>query len=156
GLSQDEVCAIARKEKASDPDLGVIVIDHLTALRLTGDRRLSWTKVVGEATKQFKNLAEELDVAVVLLAQLNRGVETRDDKRPTMADLRDSGEIEEHANEILFLYREEYYYPDKQGVKNVCEIHIAKQKQGPRGETAFVKFEPEFARFSDLTVQELE
>lgn len=155
GMSPEEIYAIARREKAGNPELGAIFIDHLTALRLQGSRNMNWSKVVGEAVGLFKTMSEELDVAVVLLAQLNRSLESRDDKRPGMADLRDSGEIEEHANEILFLYREEYYKPDKPGVKNVCEIHVAKQKQGPRSGTAFVKFEPEFARFSDLSIQEL-
>lgn len=155
GLSPEEIYAIARREKAANPKLGAIFIDHLSALRLKGDRRMNWAKVVGEAAGLFKTMSEELDVAVVLLSQLNRNLESREDKRPTMSDLRDSGEIEEHANEILFLYREEYYHPDKPGVKNVCEIHIAKQKQGPRGETAFVKFEPQYARFSDLKPAEL-
>jgi len=155
GMTPEEICAIARREKAANPGLGLIVIDHLTALNLKGRGNLNWAKIVGDAAKTFKNLSEELDVAVVLLSQLNRSVESRDDKRPTMADLRDSGEIEEHANEILFLYREEYYRPDLDGVANVCEIHVAKQKQGPRGETALVKFEPKYARFSDLTAFEL-
>lgn len=155
GMTPEEICAIARREKAANPGLGLIVIDHLTALNLKGNRNLNWSKIVGDAAKTFKNLSEELDVAVVLLSQLNRSLESRDDKRPTMADLRDSGEIEEHANEILFLYREEYYRPDLEGIANVCEIHVAKQKQGPRGETALVKFEPKYARFSDLTVFEL-
>lgn len=155
GMTPEEIYAIARREKAGNPNLGAIFIDHLTALRLRGSRNVNWAKVVGEAVGLFKTMSEELDVAVVLLAQLNRSLESRDDKRPTMADLRDSGEIEEHANEILFLYREEYYKPDKHGVKNVCEIHVAKQKQGPRSGTAFVKFEPQFARFSDLSITEL-
>ena len=155
GLTPEEVFAIARREKAANPQLGLVVIDHLTALRMRGDKRMNWAKIVGEAANLFKTMAEELDVAVLLLAQLNRGLESRDDKRPVMSDLRDSGEIEEHANEILFLYREEYYHPDKEGVKNVCEIHVAKQKQGPRSGTAFVKFEPQYARFSDLSAEEL-
>lgn len=155
GMTPEEIYAIARREKAGNPKLGLIVIDHLTALRMRGDRRMNWAKIVGEAANLFKTMSEELDVAVLLLAQLNRGLESRDDKRPTMSDLRDSGEIEEHANEILFLYREEYYKPDKQGARNVCEINVAKQKQGPRAGTAFVKFEPQYARFSDLSIQEL-
>lgn len=155
GMTPEEICAIARREKAANPGLGLIVIDHLTALNLKGRGNLNWAKIVGDAAKTFKNLSEELDVAVVLLSQLNRSLESRDDKRPTMADLRDSGEIEEHANEIVFLYREEYYRPDIDGIANVCEIHVAKQKQGPRGETALVKFEPKYARFSDLSVFEL-
>lgn len=110
---------------------------------------MSWPKLVGEACRQFKDLAEELDVALVLLSQLNRSVEAREDKRPTLADLRDSGEIEEHANEVLFLYRDEYYNPGT-SYSGVCEIHIAKQKQGPRGRVAFVRFQAGHARFRDI------
>jgi replicative DNA helicase len=86
----------------------VVIVDHL---RLIGDRDESEVKRLGMATQELKNIAKECNCAVLCLAQLNRKTEDRDDKRPQLADLRDSGQIEENADVVLMMYREDYYEP---------------------------------------------
>lgn len=130
GLTVDQVCSLARVEKMRNSGIKWLALDYLTVLRF--DPRQSRYLAVGDAVKTLRDLAEEIDVFVVLLSQLNRSVETRDNKRPTMADLRDSGNIEEFADTILFLYREGYYNPGFMGDvgDSITEIEVAKNRQG--------------------------
>lgn len=126
--------------------LGLIVVDYLGLMAASeGNNR---TEQVGANSRGLKALAKELDVPVVLLAQLNRAVETRGDRRPLPADLRDSGEIEQDADVILFLYRDEVYDLDSPD-KGTAEIHIAKQRNGPTGIVRAAYF-GERTTFSDL------
>jgi replicative DNA helicase len=128
-LSLAAIRSAARKIKRRH-GLGLIVVDYLGLMACTeGNNR---NEQVGANSRGLKELAKELNVPVVLLAQLNRAVENRSDRRPLPSDLRDSGEIEQDADIILFLYRDEVYNPDSPD-KGTAEINVAKQRSGPTG-----------------------
>lgn len=151
GLTTSEIRAKARKVKAENPDLGLIVIDYLQLIKPPTDSNRSWTLIIGEIVRELRDLAGELDVPIILLSQLNRSVESRENKRPMMSDLRDSGNIEEFADVIIFLYREDYYYPDlaqQNGTEGLVEVIFAKQRKGPTG-TVQLRFIKEYTRFID-------
>ena len=112
--------------------------------------------MVGDIVREIRDLAGELDVPIILLSQLNRSVESRDNKRPMMSDLRDSGNIEEFADVVMFLYRDDYYYPERaaeEGTEGIVEVIFAKQRKGPTG-TAELRFIREYTRFIDEAVRE--
>lgn len=132
-------------EKAGCP-LGVLIVDHLGLIRAASRYAGNRANEIAEMTGAFKSLAREYDIAVVLLSQLNRAVESRDNKRPQLSDLRDSGAIEQDADTIIFLYREAYYLEREKGggqdkeaerterlieCQNKLEFIIAKQRNGP-------------------------
>lgn len=156
GLSCAEIRAKARKVKANQPDLGLIVIDYLQLIKPpSGSSGRTWSLIVGEIVRELRDLAGELDVPIILISQLNRSVESRDNKRPMMSDLRDSGNIEEFADVVMFLYRDDYYNPERaeaEGTKGEVEIIFAKQRKGPTG-TVKLKFIKEYTRFIDEFVQ---
>ncbi|HHY20145.1 MAG TPA: AAA family ATPase [Firmicutes bacterium] len=156
GLTVDEIRAKARQVKTEEPDLSLIVIDYLQLIKPREGNNRNWALQVGEIVRELRDLAGELDLPLILLSQLNRGVELRENKRPVMSDLRDSGNIEEFADIVLFVYRDEYYYPDQaeeRGTKGLAEIIFAKQRKGETG-TAYLRWYPEFARFVDETFRE--
>lgn len=126
--------------------LNLLVIDYLGLM--TGGPSENRNQEVGSYSRGLKALAKELDIPVIALAQLNRGLESRADKRPSMADLRDSGEIEQDADTIMFLYRDEVYHPDSQA-KGVCEVIISKQRQGETGMVGLA-YQGEYTAFHDL------
>lgn len=149
GLTVTEIRAKARKFKAEHPKLGLIVIDYLQLIKPPADSNRSWTLVVGEMVRELRDLAGELDVPIILCSQLNRAVESREDKRPMMSDLRDSGNIEEFADVIMFLYRDDYYNPElaqEKGTEGLVEIIFAKQRKGATG-TVQLRFVKEYTRF---------
>ena len=147
--------------------LGLVVIDYLQLVRPVGGRSSPDHRVqeVSEITQSLKALAKELDVPVLVLSQLSRAPEQRDDKRPLLSDLRESGSIEQDADVVMFIYREEYYLArqeprldtaehekwkqDMEGVHNVAEVIIGKQRHGPVGKVE-LQFQPEFTKFSNL------
>ena len=155
-LSLYKIIEVLNKVKAEYPDLGLIVIDYLQLVKpplQSGGR--NWSLIVGEIVRELRDLAGELDVPIILLSQLNRSVESRDNKRPMMSDLRDSGNIEEFADAVVFLYRDEYYNPDQaeeNGTKGVVEIIFAKQRKGPIG-TVKLRFIKEYTRFIDEFIE---
>ncbi len=156
GLTTVEIRAKARKVKSQYPELGLIIIDYLQLIKPPADNNRNWALVVGDAVRELRDLAGELGVPIILLSQLNRGVEARDNKRPVMSDLRDSGNIEEFADLVMFVYRDEYYYPDQaeaRGTKGVAEVIIGKNRKGQTGK-AILQFIPEFAKFVDITDRE--
>ncbi|QMV32382.1 replicative DNA helicase [Ralstonia phage Hyacinthe] len=140
-----EVRSKARVVKRKN-GLDLLVVDYLGLM--TGGPSENRNQEVGSYSRGLKALAKELDIPIIALAQLNRGLESRADKRPSMADLRDSGEIEQDADAIMFLYRDEVYHPDSQA-KGICEVLIAKQRQGETGMVPLA-YQGEYTLFSDL------
>jgi len=129
-LSPTELRARCRRLKR-EHDLGLIVIDYLQLMQVPGSRENRATEI-SEISRNLKALAKELHVPVIALSQLNRSLEQRADKRPVMADLRESGAIEQDADVIMFIYRDEYYNQDSPD-KGLAEIIIGKQRSGPTG-----------------------
>ena len=144
--------------------LGLIVVDYLQLVRASSSRE-GRVQEVSEITQGLKALAKELDVPVLALAQLSRQVEQRDDKRPQLSDLRESGSIEQDADIVMFVYREPYYLAREMpqegtedflawqermaAVDGTAEVIVGKNRHGPTG-TAKMAFEDRFTRFTDL------
>ncbi|MEQ1569105.1 MAG: replicative DNA helicase [Myxococcota bacterium] len=146
GLAVSELRARARRLKTEHPDLGLIVIDYLQLMR-GDDARAPREQQISAISRGLKALAKDLECAVVALSQLNRAVESRADKRPLVSDLRESGAIEQDADVILFIYRDEYYNPESLD-KGLAEVIIAKQRNGPTG-TVKLAFQGQFTRFDN-------
>ncbi|HOV96993.1 MAG TPA: replicative DNA helicase [Thermomonas sp.] len=147
GLSPDVLRAKARRLKR-EHDLGLIVIDYLQLMAVPGNNENRATEI-SEISRALKGLAKELNVPVIALSQLNRSLETRTDKRPVMADLRESGAIEQDADMIVFIYRDDYYNKENSPDKGLAEIIIGKQRNGPTGSFK-LKFFGEYTRFDNL------
>lgn len=141
-----EIRSKVRKTISKYGQLKLVVIDYLQLMADSSDPRL--VQRIGEITRQLKLLARECNVPIVLLSQLNRGVEERSNKRPLQSDLRDSGRIEEDADLILLCYRDEYYNPDTPD-RNVMELICTKQRNGPTG-TVKLLFEGKYSRLLNL------
>ena len=148
-LSPAELRARARRMKRQY-DLGLIVVDYLQLMAVPGNKENRATEI-SEISRGLKALAKELNIPVIALSQLNRSLEQRTDKRPVMADLRESGAIEQDADVILFIYRDEYY--DKESAdKGLAEIIIGKQRNGPTG-TVKLTFLGRYTRFESTTAE---
>jgi replicative DNA helicase len=145
-LSPGELRARARRLKR-EHDLGLIVIDYLQLMQVPGTKENRATEI-SEISRSLKALAKELNIPVIALSQLNRSLEQRTDKRPMMADLRESGAIEQDADVIIFIYRDEYYNPES-GEKGVAEIIIGKQRNGPTGMVKLA-FLGQYTKFENL------
>jgi replicative DNA helicase len=142
-----EIRAKARRLKAREQKLGLVVIDYLQ-LMSSGGNAENRVQEVSQISRALKVIAGDLEVPVVALSQLSRAVESRTDKRPLLSDLRESGSIEQDADLVIFLYRDEYYneHSEDQGL---AEVILAKHRNGPVGseKLAFLK---RFAKFADL------
>lgn len=149
-LSPTEIRARTRRLKR-EHGLGLIVVDYLQLMGVAGTRENRATEI-SEISRSLKALAKELNLPIVALSQLNRGVEQRTDKRPVMSDLRESGAIEQDADLIAFIYREEVYDPDTPR-KGVADIIIAKQRNGPIGDF-HLTFLGEYTRFENLIAED--
>lgn len=147
GLSPDVLRSKARRLKR-EHDLGLIVIDYLQLMSVPGNSENRATEI-SEISRSLKGLAKELNVPVLALSQLNRSLETRTDKRPVMADLRESGAIEQDADMIVFIYRDDYYNKETSPDKGLAEIIIGKQRSGPTG-SCKLRFFGEYTRFDNL------
>ena len=149
-LSPMELRARARRvSRQEEHGLSLIIVDYLQLMQLPGSTE-NRVNQISEISRSLKALAKELNVPVIALSQLNRAVEQRPNKRPMMADLRDSGAIEQDADLILFIYRDEVYNEDSEE-GNKAEIIIGKQRNGPIG-TVNLSFLKEFTRFEDFAV----
>jgi len=146
GLTPTELRARARRMKRKHKDLGLIVVDYLQLMSVPHykDNR---TQEISEISRSLKLIAKELNVPVVALSQLNRSLESRQDKRPMMSDLRESGAIEQDADVICFIYRDEVYNVDTQE-KGIAEIIISKQRNGPIGKVKLTYLGP-YTRFEN-------
>lgn len=146
-ISVTEMRSKARRLQAEQGGaLGLILVDYLQLMEGSGsDNRV---QELSKVTRGLKGLARELSVPVIALSQLSRGVESRTNKRPMMSDLRESGSIEQDADLIVMLYRDEYYNPDTPD-RGIAEVIITKHRNGPVG-TVKLLFEPQFTRFRNL------
>ncbi len=147
GISPFEIRAKCRRLKAQH-GLDIIMIDYLQLMDLK-QRVESRERAVSEISKTLKAVAKELGVPVIALAQLNRGVEGRSDRRPMLSDLRESGSIEQDADVIMMLYREDYYDRENPDVKGLSEVIVGKQRNGPTG-TVRLRWEAQIGRFTNL------
>ncbi|WP_071461048.1 replicative DNA helicase [Bacillus massilinigeriensis] len=147
GVRISEIRSKCRRLK-QEHGLGMILIDYLQLIQGNGRSGENRQQEVSEISRSLKSLARELEVPVIALSQLSRGVEQRQDKRPMMSDIRESGSIEQDADIVAFLYRDDYYDKESEN-KNIIEIIIAKQRNGPVGtvQLAFVK---EYNKFVNL------
>ncbi len=131
GISIMEIRARCRKLKL-ERDIGLVVIDYLQLVQGSGKKNASREQEISEISRSLKILAKELDIPVIALSQLSRGAEKRDDKRPMLSDLRESGAIEQDADIVMFLYRDDYYNEDSEK-KNIAEVILAKHRGGSTG-----------------------
>ncbi|AHN22100.1 replicative DNA helicase [Lysinibacillus varians] len=148
GMTVPQIRATARKIIKANPDKKpVILIDYLQIIRVSNPRD-NQTQAIGQISWDLKQMAKEFNCPVICLAQLNRSVEQRQDKRPVMSDLRDSGNIEQDADVIAFLYRDDYYAKESTS-KNILEFIIAKHRNGPTG-TVFASYVKDTGRLSNI------
>ncbi|MEW8987249.1 MAG: replicative DNA helicase, partial [Bacillus sp. (in: firmicutes)] len=147
GVRIGEIRSKCRRLK-QEHGLGMILIDYLQLIQGDGRSGENRQQEVSEISRSLKQLARELQVPVIALSQLSRGVEQRQDKRPMMSDIRESGSIEQDADIVAFLYRDDYYDKETEN-KNIIEIIIAKQRNGPVG-TVSLAFVKEYNKFVNL------
>lgn len=149
GLSPTELRSRARRvAREIKQDFGMIMVDYLQLMQVPGMNE-GRTAEISEISRSLKALAKELNCPVIALSQLNRGLESRTDKRPMNSDLRESGAIEQDADVIMFIYRDEYYNEDSPD-KGIAEIIIGKQRNGPIGKVK-LSFQGQFTKFNDLS-----
>jgi replicative DNA helicase len=146
-ITMMEIRSKARRLKSREPELGLIVVDYLQ-LMTSGSTVENRVQEVSQISRSLKILARDLDVPIVAMSQLSRAVEQRHDKRPILSDLRESGSIEQDADLVMFIYRDEYYNEesDQQGI---AEVHLAKHRNGPT-DTVKLSFLKRYAKFADL------
>ena len=147
GISIMEIRAKCRKLKI-EKDIGLVVIDYLQLIQGSGKKNASREQEISEISRSLKILAKELQIPVIALSQLSRSVEKRDDKRPMLSDLRESGAIEQDADQVIFLYRDDYYNEDSEK-KNVAEVILAKHRGGSTG-TIDLAWLPSYTKFANL------
>ncbi len=148
GISPSEMRARTRRLVREHGDLALIMIDYLQLMQIPGSSGDNRTNEISEISRSLKALAKEFNCPVIALSQLNRSLEQRPNKRPVNSDLRESGAIEQDADVIMFVYRDEVYHPETE-FKGVAEIIIGKQRNGPIG-TVRLAFIGKYTRFENL------
>src|SRR5581483_5476992 len=146
-LNAIEVRSRARRLMKQYGKLGMVIVDYLQLMQSTTQGETRATEI-SEISRAMKALAKELQVPVIALSQLNRSLEQRPNKRPVMSDLRESGAIEQDADVILFIYRDEVYNPDSPD-RGRAEVIVGKQRNGPIG-TVMLTFQGEYTRFANF------
>jgi replicative DNA helicase len=147
-ITMMEIRSKARRLKSRHPDLGLIIVDYLQ-LMTSGTTVENRVQEVSQISRSLKVLARDLDVPIVALSQLSRAVEQRHDKRPILSDLRESGSIEQDADIVMFIYRDEYYNAEESDQQGLAEVIVAKHRNGPT-DTVKLSFLKRYAKFSDL------
>jgi replicative DNA helicase len=150
GLSPAEMRARVRRIQREHGEIALIVVDYLQLMHIPGAKE-GRTAEVSEISRSLKSIAREFNCPLVALSQLNRSVDGRTDKRPNNSDLRDSGAIEQDADVIMFIYRDEVYHKEDSPDKGIAEIIIGKQRNGPIG-TVKLAFQKHFTRFDNLAI----
>jgi replicative DNA helicase len=143
-----ELRSKARRLKSREPSLGLIIVDYLQ-LMTSGVSAENRVQEVSQISRALKILARDLDVPILALSQLSRAVEQRHDKRPILSDLRESGSLEQDADLVFFVYRDEYYLGEESEQQGVAEVILAKHRNGPTG-TVKLSFLRRYAKFADL------
>ena len=154
GIRITEIRSRARKLAQETGNLGLVLIDYLQLI--TGNGRESRQQEVSEISRQLKILAKELKVPVIALSQLSRSIEQRQDKKPMLSDLRESGSIEQDADIVAFLHRDDYYHNEEEegGIpNNTVEVIIEKNRSGARGSVELM-FQKEYNKFSSISKRE--
>jgi replicative DNA helicase len=146
-ITMMEIRSKARRLKSREPSLGLIVVDYLQ-LMTSGATVENRVQEVSQISRSLKILARDLDVPILAMSQLSRAVEQRHDKRPILSDLRESGSIEQDADLVMFIYRDEYY-DDESDQQGIAEVHLAKHRNGPT-DTVKLSFLKRYAKFADL------
>ncbi len=146
GISVTEMRSKCRKYKM-EQDIQLVIVDYIQ-LMTSGGRSDNRQQEISDISRALKGLARELNVPVIALSQLNRAADSRPDHRPMLSDIRESGAIEQDADVIMFLYRDDYYNPDTEK-RNVAEVIIAKQRNGPTG-TVELTWQPKYTRFVNM------
>ncbi|HJU49080.1 MAG TPA: replicative DNA helicase [Gaiellaceae bacterium] len=147
-ITMMELRSKARRLKSREPGLGLIIVDYIQ-LMSTGASVENRVQEVSQISRQLKVLARDLDVPILALSQLSRAVEQRHDKRPILSDLRESGSIEQDADLVAFVYRDEYYNGEESESQGLAEVILAKHRNGPTG-TVKLSFLKRYAKFADL------
>lgn len=147
-ITMMEIRSKARRLKSKHPDLGLIIVDYLQ-LMTSGTSAENRVQEVSQISRSLKVLARDLSVPIVALSQLSRAVEQRHDKRPILSDLRESGAIEQDADIVMFIYRDEYYSGEESDQQGLAEVIVAKHRNGPT-DTVKLSFLKRYAKFSDL------
>jgi replicative DNA helicase len=147
-ITMMEIRSKLRRLKSQQPSLGLVIVDYLQ-LMTSGTTVENRVQEVSQISRSLKVLARDLDVPIVALSQLSRAVEQRHDKRPILSDLRESGSIEQDADLVLFVYRDEYYNPEETDSAGIAELILAKHRNGGTG-TEKLAFQKRYARFADL------
>jgi replicative DNA helicase len=146
-ITMMEIRSKARRLKQKHPDLGLIIVDYLQ-LMTSGVNAENRVQEVSQISRSLKVLARDLNVPIIALSQLSRAVEQRHDKRPILSDLRESGSLEQDADIVCFIYRDEYYN-DESDQQGLAEVIVAKHRNGPT-DTVKLSFLRRYAKFSDL------
>ena len=143
-----EIRSKLRRLKMKEPELGLVIVDYLQ-LMTSGTSVENRVQEVSQISRALKVLARDLEVPIVALSQLSRAVEQRHDKRPILSDLRESGSIEQDADLVMFVYRDEYYNPEDTESAGIAELILSKHRNGATG-IEKLAFQKRYAKFADL------